>query len=83
MDCGIIREALQKPALSSDDCRLLVDRNRDLINEIADPKFERGDYRAGEKNLHVMEVTGEDFAKIASRFSTSVLDLAAGYRWGG
>lgn len=81
--CDVIRDLLGKPTLSNDECRLIIDRNRDLMNEIVDPKFARGEYKKGDKGLRIIDISREDIAPIANRFSTSVLELAAGFRWVG
>ncbi len=81
--CDVVRDLLAKPTLPDDECRLLVDRNRDLMNEVAEPKFARGEHREGAKGLRIIEIGREDIAPTADRFSTSVLEMAAGFRWAG
>ena len=80
VDCAIIRDAVKNPAISDDDCRLLADRNQDLLAEIADVMLSDNRYK-DQDNMRFIELGAPELERIASRFSTSVLDMAAQARW--
>jgi hypothetical protein len=80
VQCDVLRVELKLPNISDDDCRLLSDRNQDVLAEIADTLLVDGRY-ADQDNLRIIDIGSANIERAASRISTTVLDMAAQARW--
>lgn len=79
--CGAIRDLIEQPAISEDDCRLLVDRNREIVTEVAQHLFAQDRYTVRENGVRVIEITLAELHPVADEFSSSVLDVARLSKW--
>jgi hypothetical protein len=80
--CSIIRDIVGSRTVSKEDCRLLVEANKDLMAEVADALFHQPRVKTVD-GLRVIEIGPDDLILIVSRFSTSVLQVAAHSGWVG
>ncbi len=62
-------------AVTDEQCRLLVECNKDLICELAETMYAANRYETRADGIRVQHVTAEDLASIAGRFSLSVLHV--------
>lgn len=74
--CDVLRDKLHLDATITDEqCRLLVDCNKDLICELAERMYAAKRYETRQNKIRVLHVEADDLAAIASRFSLSVLGV--------
>ncbi|MGA3308839.1 MAG: hypothetical protein ABSD08_09530 [Xanthobacteraceae bacterium] len=80
--CTDLKEALGLPSITPENCRLLADRNRDLLTEVADALFfDQQRYTTGSNGVtKVVKIGTAELAPVAKQFSTTVLDIVP--RWG-
>ena len=79
--CVTIRELIQKPNLSDDDCRLVADVNIKILTEIAQAMFAQQKYAIRDNGVRIIEIGHADLLPSGPRFSLGVLDVAARARW--
>lgn len=74
ISCSLIRTVLcRDETIADEQCRLVVDCNKELMSELADSIYTRGRITVREDRIQVLEATSTDLATVADRFSTSVL----------
>jgi len=75
--CDILRRTVcPDEAVTDEQCRLLVDCNKDLVCELAEAMYGVGRYETRDDRIRVLHVTPADLASIADRFSLGVLRVA-------
>jgi len=79
--CATIRELINKPKLSRDDCRLVADVNIQILTEVAQEMFEKDQYLIRDNGVRVIEIGTAELIAIAPRLSLSVLQIAEQVRW--
>ena len=79
--CSEIREFVGKPTISEDDCRLLIDRNSEVMTELAEELLAANKEKLNEHGFRVIEIRLPDLRTVERRFTTSVLEIAAKWRW--
>jgi len=76
--CDALRRAVDHTELSPEDCRLLVDRNRDLLAEVALPMLAEKRYTASDDGRRwIVEVDAENIAKFAKSATVGVIQVEA------
>lgn len=81
LDCQTLRAALGlDPQVSDEKCRLLADRNKDVLSEIAEAMFAAQRFEVGALGIRVLSVGCDDLKPVAARFARGVLDIEA--QWG-
>jgi hypothetical protein len=81
--CDIVRKIAGDPKLTVEQCRLVVERNKELIEDISTEMFERGAVKLNkDATLRVIEIQFSDLESLVGRFSTSILQMAALSGWG-
>lgn len=74
--CNLVRRALCRGVVVTDEeCRLLVECNKDLVCELAETMYAADRFKIREDRIRVLEVKASDLATIADRFSLTVLDI--------
>jgi hypothetical protein len=74
--CSAIRKALCRGIdVTDEQCRLLIDCNKNLICEVAETMYAAKRCEIREDKIRVMDVNVSDLATIADRFSLTVLDI--------
>jgi hypothetical protein len=75
--CSAIRKSLCRGIdVTDEQCRLLIDCNKNLICEVAESMYAAKRFEIREDRIRVMDVKLSDLAAIADRFSLTVLDIA-------
>ena len=59
----------------AEQCRLLVECNKELVCELAERMYAANRYETREDRIRVLTVTADDLATIANHFSLSVLQV--------
>jgi hypothetical protein len=76
VSCSAIRKALCRGIEVTDEqCRLLVDCNKDLICEVAETMYAGERFDTRPDRIRIMTAELSDLAPIAERFSLTVLDI--------
>lgn len=76
LPCSAIRDAFCRGIPVSDEqCRLVIECNRNLVCEIAESMYAAKRFEIREDKIRVMEVKVPDMTAIADRFSLTVLDI--------
>jgi hypothetical protein len=74
--CALLRaEVCPDRAITDEQCRLLVECNKELVCELAETMYAAGRYETRPDKIRVLNATAADLGTIASRFSSSVLDV--------
>ena len=74
--CALLRaEVCADRAITDEQCRLLVEYNKELVCELAETMYAAGRYETRPDKIRVLNATAADLGTIASRFSSSVLDV--------
>jgi hypothetical protein len=74
--CALLRaEVCADRAITDEQCRLLVECNKELVCELAETMYAAGRYETRPDKIRVLNATAPDLGTIASRFSSSVLDV--------
>ena len=81
VECNVVRDVIGEPTIPDDACRLVAEQNRELLTEAAEALFAAKRYRVGANGSPQIELGLTNLQPFASRFSTSVLRVAAGFRW--
>src|SRR5258708_3692924 len=79
IECSAIRDLIGNPTISDEDCRLLVQSNKDLVTRIAESLFGQKRYRFNDNQCRIIDITLDDLKTIAKEFSTTVLQIKT--RW--
>jgi hypothetical protein len=79
--CSTIRDLVGQPTISEDECRVLVDRNREVVTEVAQQLFANNRYTQRENGMRIIEIALADLQSVASQFSSTVLDVARLSNW--
>lgn len=76
IDCATIRALIKNSSISNDDCRLLMqdENNKDLVTEIAEGMLSNGLFTE-KRDMKIIEIGEKELKPIATRLSTSVLEL--------
>ena len=76
VSCSLIRKALCRGIeVTEEECRLLIDCNKDLVCELAEAMYAADRFEIRDDKIRVLDVKASDVATIADRFSLSVLDI--------
>jgi hypothetical protein len=81
--CAVIRDAVERPTISEEDCHLLALRNIEVLTEAAQMLFSRGRFSERENGFQVIDITLADLKPHSRRISTSVLETAQHSGWVG
>jgi hypothetical protein len=82
--CSAIRKALCRGIEVADEqCRLLIDCNKNLICEVAETMYAAKRFEIRKDRIRVMDVKISDLAAVADRFSLTVLDITPVWVSGG
>jgi len=74
--CKVFRaEVCPDNEVTDEQCRLLIDCNKELVCELAERMYAAKRYEIRQDKIRVLHVKGDDIASIASRFSLSVLGV--------
>lgn len=74
--CALLRaEVCADRAITDEQCRLLVECNKEIVCELAETMYAAGRYETRPDKIRVLNTTAADLGTIASRFSSSVLDV--------
>ena len=74
--CNVLRDRLHLNATITDEqCRLLVECNKELVCELAERMYAAKRYETREDKIRILHVETDDLASIAGRFSLSVLGV--------
>jgi hypothetical protein len=79
--CADLKDALGLPWITPENCRLLADRNRELLTGLADALFfDQQRYTVGDNGItKIVKIGKVELMSVAKQFSTSVLDIVP--RW--
>ncbi len=78
----LIRDVLARSqTVSNEQCRLLIECNKDLITKIAESIYSEKRWTLREGGIRVLEILQSDLEPMAERFSLSALQFEA--LWGG
>ena len=76
VSCSLIRKALCRGIeVTEEECRLLIDCNKDLICELAEAMYAANRFKIRDDKIRVLDVKASDLATTADRFSLTVLDV--------
>jgi len=76
--CDVVKDGLAgDPTLSNEDCRLLVESNKELITQVANNLFDQKRYSFNDRGCRIIEIESNDLKPLAKQFSTSVLRVKA------
>jgi transcriptional regulator with XRE-family HTH domain len=76
ISCDAVRRVLcRNPDINEEQCRLLVDCNKELMAELAGTMFAGGRYTVRAGRIRVIEPATADLQAVAGRFSTSALQV--------
>jgi hypothetical protein len=78
IECSAIKDLIGNPTISDEDCRLLVQSNKDLVTRIAEGLFGQKRYRFNDNQCRIVDITFNDLNSIAEEFSTAVWRLKPG-----
>lgn len=74
--CALLRaEVCADRAITDEQCRLLVECNKEIVCELAEIMYAAGQYETRPDKIRVLNPTAADLGTIARRFSSSVLDV--------
>ena len=75
MSCQTLRDAFGLAAKITDaKCRLLAERNKELLGEVAETLFAAERYAVKEYGIRVLDLGAQDLHAVTDRFSLSILN---------
>lgn len=76
IDCELFRRTIcPEVDVTDEQCRLLVECNKDLVCELAERMYAANRYQTREDRIRVLTATADDLATIADRFSLCVIQV--------
>jgi hypothetical protein len=81
VECAVVRDVVDQPTISEDDCRLLADQNKEVMTEVAQMLLAQNRCTVRDNGMRVIEITLADLKPFAGRFSSTVLNAARLSRW--
>ncbi len=76
LSCGTVRTVLvRQAALTNEQCRFLVDCNKELLAEVAQDLYATGTFTDRADGIRVIEIGAAQAKRIADRFSSSALSV--------
>ncbi len=81
VDCAVLRDLIKNPMISDDDCRLLADRNKDVVSQVAQAMLAQHQFKTRDNGVRVIELQLADLSHVATEISTGVLEIARRSRW--
>jgi hypothetical protein len=81
VECAVIRDLIKQPTISEEDCRLIADRNKEVLTEVAQILLGQNRHIVRENGVREIKLTMAELQPYANRFSSSVLDVAKLSHW--
>lgn len=76
ISCQLIRDLLaREQGISDEQCRLLIECNKELLTQIAESMFSAKRWTLRDDGIRVLEIMQGDLAPIAEHFSLSALQI--------
>jgi hypothetical protein len=71
--CAAVKDLIKDSAISNENCRLLIECNKDLITQVAEGLFVQEKYRFNDNRCRIIDISTADLKPTANQFSTTVL----------